>query len=97
MARWVVGESRMRGRVLWYRPNQGAGVITSDDGAEVGFETSADSQKLQGGDLVEFVPNANGGQIQAMQVRLVKRCIDDLIDAHRPLVDEFHSTVQILH
>ena len=54
------GESHVRGRVLWYRPADGRGLLASDEGAEFPFALPSDAETLQGGDLVafEFLPVA---------------------------------------
>lgn len=87
----------MRGRVLWYRPRIGAGMIASDTGAEVAFHIDQRQLSLQGGDVVEFEPKPNGRSVEAGQVRLIERGVDYLNTRHRSLVNEFHSVVEIIH
>ena len=87
----------MRGRVLWYRPRVGAGMIASDTGAEVAFHVDQGQLSLQGGDVVEFEPKANGLRVEAGQIRLIESGVDYLNTQHRSLVNEFHAVVEVVH
>jgi hypothetical protein len=74
--------------------------VATPGGAELTFHLSNHGTDLhganfQGGDLVEFEQDTDQSNPQAVDVRLVKRWIDDLNDQYRPLVNEFHSIVQI--
>ena len=87
----------MRGRVVWYRPRVGVGMIASDTGAEVSFHVDQSQMSLQGGDVVEFEPKPNGQRVEAGQIRLIESGVDHLNSQHRSLVNEFHSVVEIVH
>ena len=85
----------MKGRVVWYRPRQRLGVVAAGDGAELAFSLPDAEANLHGGDLVEFKTRNDQESSEAVDVRLIKRWVDHLNDQHRPLVNEFHSVVQI--
>jgi cold shock CspA family protein len=83
----------MRGRVLWYQPYEGTGILEADGGQEVAFAQAEDDQHLRGGDIVEFGLSGTDGNATAHDIRLIRRCVDDLVAHHEPLVNLFHETV----
>ncbi len=85
----------MQGRVVWFRPRERLGVVAASDGAELNFSLPDPEANLHGGDLVEFEKRTDQDNHEAVDVRLIKRWVDHLNDQHRPLVNEFHSVVQI--
>ena len=85
----------MFGYVVWYRPEQRAGVVAVDGGTELTFEAEAPAVDLQGGDLVEFATRTHRGVGKAVDLRLVTRWVDYLNERYRPLVNEFHSVVTV--
>ena len=85
----------MRGRVLWYHPREGTGFLETDGGQELVFTQIEDAQHLQGGDIVEFGLWGTDGNKTARDIRLIRRCVEDLVAHHESLVDLFHETVQI--
>jgi len=72
-------------------------MLTSDDGNELAFRVGDQAASLAGGDLVEFTEEPTNGSSQAVDVKLVKRWVEYLNDQHRPLVNEFHSIVEVIH
>ena len=82
----------MQGRIVWYRPDTGEGVLVDDSAIERSFRLEYDDPGLQGGDLIRFgTTGENGG----MEVQVIERWVDHLNDCFRPLVNQFHSTVAI--
>jgi hypothetical protein len=83
------------GRLLWYEPHTGKGVLETRSGREFRFVQPEDAQELQGGDIVEFGISGENGFRVARNVRLVQRCIDHLVTSQGNLVNLFHQTVAI--
>lgn len=101
-----------RGRVRWYSPRDGEGILTCECGKEFRFVQTDDSLRLQGGDVVEFrhctnqalskpLSNGRNGEKHdestryAYDIRVIRRCVDDLLIRKAPLVELFHETVRI--
>lgn len=82
----------MQGRILWYQPDTGEGVLVDESAIERSFRLEHDSPDLQGGDLIRF---RSTGQNGGTEVRVIERWVDHLNNCFRPLVNQFHSTVAI--
>lgn len=84
----------MKGRVVWYQPAAGRGVIETDDGRELAVVDLPPAADLGGGDLIELRDKHQGGACGAPAVRLVSRWTDQLSSKHRSLVNEFHALMR---
>ena len=84
----------MIGRVRSYIPAVGGGVIQAETGEEFRFSVGTGDTDLQGGDIVDFEPGGNG-RFWAVNVTLRQRWATILNEKHRPLVNQFHKTVEI--
>ena len=81
------------GRVVWYQPHDGKGIIQTEDGRELWFAAEDKPVHLQGGDFVGFQASRENGHRVAHDIRLVRRCIDDLTERHQALVELFDQAV----
>lgn len=87
----------MTGRIRCYLPAAKRGIVQTEAGEELAFSLSNGSGilDLNGGDLVEFDAASEGRKL-ATNIRLVRRWAEMLNEQHRPLVNQFHATVQIV-
>ena len=84
----------MTGRVQFFVPAARCGIVQAESGEELAFTVSAEISDLHGGDIVEFQPTHDGRRL-ALNVTLRQRWTEMLNEQHRPLVNQFHHTVQI--
>ena len=84
----------MTGRVQCFVPAARRGIVLAESGQELSFVVPAGVGDLQGGDIVEF-ELVGDGQPCATNVTLRHRWADLLNEQHRPLVNQFHRTIQI--
>ena len=84
----------MIGRVRSFLPVARRGILQTETGDELLFSVPGNVVDLQGGDIVEF-EMAGDGQRYAANVTLRRRWAETLNDQHRPLVNQFHNTIQI--
>ena len=87
----------MEGRILWYNLATRQGRLVTDERESYSFVLDHTAKEVEGGDLVGFQVTKDGGTPQAVDVRLMRRCVDYLNTEQRALVNEFHSTVAIQH
>lgn len=65
----------MTGRVVCYRPRLQRGIVRTECGDELAFETSGDAEAIQGDDLVEFVFVDQGAEKTARVTRIVETAV----------------------
>lgn len=85
----------MKGRVQWYDLASQRGRLTTSAGRSLPFRLAESVGNIQGGDIVGFRVQSDGGQVQAVGLRIIQTCVDYLNDQERGLVNQFHSTVAI--
>ncbi|MFQ6049406.1 MAG: hypothetical protein ACE5K7_08580 [Phycisphaerae bacterium] len=84
----------MQGRIAWFRPDTGEGLINTEAGMEVPFRVQSDELHLEGGDIVEFDSLHDGRGIEACNLRLIEKWVDRLNQQHLPLVRQLFATVR---
>lgn len=82
----------MIGSIRSFAPSLSHGIILAENGQEIPFSVTADSADIQGGDIVSFELTGNG-QPRAENVIVRYRWTDMLVEKHRGLLNQFHSTV----
>ncbi len=63
----------MTGRVVCFRPRMRRGIVRTECGDEMAFETNGDVETIQGDDLVEFVFVGHGTEKKAQVTRIVEK------------------------
>ena len=84
-----------QGKILWYHPGDGKGVLLSETGKEVRFVLTDASLDLHGGDVVTFRTIGTGTDAYAADLRLVERCISHLLNHNDGLAHLFHQTITL--
>lgn len=84
----------MVGRVVSFRPRRGRGIIRTEAGEELLFEAGVDPDSIEGDDLVEFVLESNGSDVQARVTRLVEKASLRLCRQEN-LIRQFFGTVRV--
>ena len=84
----------MTGRVQCFIPAVRRGILQTECGDELPFLVPENSTDLQGGDIVEF-DMGDAGQPFVRNITLRHRWAELLNEEHRPLVNQFHHTVEI--
>jgi cold shock CspA family protein len=84
-----------KGKVLWYVPRDGRGLLRSTHGTDLPFILPDASLDLHGGDVVAFRIVGDNGDTYAADLRLVERCIDHLLNRHHALAHLFHATINL--
>jgi len=84
----------MQGCIAWLRLDTREGIISTEAGSDISFRLQSDGPDLQGGDIVDFDLVANGdGVVEASNIRLVAKWIDQLNKQQSPLVRKLFATV----
>lgn len=89
----------MRGTILSFRPNTGAGAIVTDSGQVFPFATGPEDPDLRGGDLVRFQitdgdrPDRSAAGSAVRHIKLVQRAADQLATWQDSLVSRLYYTV----
>lgn len=84
----------MTGRVRCFVPAARRGILQTEAGDELPFSVPADVTEIQGGDIVEF-ELVQDGRLHVCNVTLRHRWAEMLNEEYRPLVNQFHDTIQI--
>ncbi|MHC4064404.1 MAG: hypothetical protein ACYSUQ_11745 [Planctomycetota bacterium] len=85
----------MEGRVHWYNPATRHGRVTTDEGESFFFVLDHTAKEVGGGDLVGFQVAKDGTTPRAVEIQLLRTCVDYLNTEQQALVNQFHSTVAI--
>ncbi len=65
----------MTGRVVCFRPRLQTGIVRTESGDELAFETNGDAEAIQGDDLVEFVFVDQGTERKARVIRVLQKTV----------------------
>jgi hypothetical protein len=65
----------MTGRVVCFRPRLQRGIVRTEGGDELAFETNGDAEAIQGDDLVEFVFVGQGTERKARVIRVLQKAV----------------------
>ncbi len=84
----------MTGRVVCFRPRLRRGIVRTECGDELAFETNGDAETIQGDDLVEFVFVGQGTERKAQVTRVLEAAVSRCAQFEK-LVHELFGTVNI--
>jgi hypothetical protein len=73
LRRCLEQEVSMTGRVVCFRPRLRRGIVRTECGDELAFETLGDADAIQGDDLVEFILINQDSERKARVTRVVER------------------------
>ena len=85
----------MTGQIKCFFPRLRCGILQTRGGKELIFTVPEETTDLQGGDRIEFEHTSNGRR-PILRITARRRWAETLNQKHRPLINEFHDTVQIL-
>jgi len=83
----------MQGRICYYYPRVGRGVLVDAGGREIVFEAPDAPADLQGGDVVEFSMDNGHGRQRAIVRQVVTKWFDHLTEEDRRSVRQFIETL----
>ena len=66
-----MSEEKKKGRVKWFRDDKGFGFIEVDDDKDIFVHESQLEEKLEEGDVVEFIPKEGKKGLIATEVKKI--------------------------